>query len=334
MRPSLCPLLLTVTTREPSLRIPSRSNIEGSSKPVSAKWPRWLVPSCCSKPSAVTCRGIAITPALLTSRSSCGTSACRLSAKARIDASEERSSGRTSTAASGTCSTTRARAVSPRAASRQPMMTRAPAWASSRVVTRPSPLLAPVTTATRPDWLGMSRALHFATTSPGSFANRADEGHAECQPHQSERDEAGGRPQRVHVVPEQVHHQQSDDAADERDPVLDQQRDELCARRAKKTQHLHAASSTVRVSLRNIRTAIADSPAVNASSTTIDASPPGQSTPSPSPAQNVPNEQSIPPTRNFSVFSGTRDSGWRTTMPTAATATNASAAPSDAAARA
>ena len=79
---------------------------------------------------------------------------------------------------------------------------------------------------------------------------------------------------------------------------------------------------TAWVSLRNIRTATADSTAVSASRIGIDASPPGQSTPRPSPAQNVPNEQSIPPTRNFSVFSGTRDSGWRTATPTPATTTN------------
>ena len=41
-----------------------------SSRPVSAKWPRWLVPSWSSKPSAVSRRGGAMTPALLTSESS------------------------------------------------------------------------------------------------------------------------------------------------------------------------------------------------------------------------------------------------------------------------
>ena len=39
-----------------------------------AKWPRWLVPNCISKPSAVRRRGRAITPALLTSTSRPSTS--------------------------------------------------------------------------------------------------------------------------------------------------------------------------------------------------------------------------------------------------------------------
>ena len=47
-----CMPLLTVTTRDPG--VASRA---ASSSPVSAKWPRWLVPSCISKPSAVSRRG-------------------------------------------------------------------------------------------------------------------------------------------------------------------------------------------------------------------------------------------------------------------------------------
>ena len=43
-----CAELLTVTTREPS----TGSRLS-SSRPVSAKWPRWLVPNCSSKPSLV-----------------------------------------------------------------------------------------------------------------------------------------------------------------------------------------------------------------------------------------------------------------------------------------
>ena len=57
-------MLLTVTTREP--RTGSRLS---SSSPVKAKWPRWLVPNCISNPSAVSCFGVHITPALLISRS-------------------------------------------------------------------------------------------------------------------------------------------------------------------------------------------------------------------------------------------------------------------------
>jgi hypothetical protein len=39
--------------------------------------------------------------------------------------------------------------------------TRAPARASSRAVTRPRPLEAPVTTTVRPDWSASSAAVHF-----------------------------------------------------------------------------------------------------------------------------------------------------------------------------
>ena len=46
-------------------------------------------------------------------------------------------------------------------------------------------------------------------------------------------------------------------------------------------------------------------------------SPPGQSAPAPSAAQNIPNEQSITPTANFIVFSGTRASGARSASPRA-----------------
>ena len=42
------PVLLTVTTREPAT-----GNTRSSSRPVKAKWPRWLVPNCSSKPSLV-----------------------------------------------------------------------------------------------------------------------------------------------------------------------------------------------------------------------------------------------------------------------------------------
>src|SRR6266542_3517581 len=41
-------MLLTATTREPGT-----ASRRSSSSPVSAKWPRWLVPSCSSKPSSV-----------------------------------------------------------------------------------------------------------------------------------------------------------------------------------------------------------------------------------------------------------------------------------------
>src|SRR6478609_2543115 len=49
--------------------------------------------------------------------------------------------------------------------------------------------------------------------------------------------------------------------------------------------------------------------------------------PTPSPAQNVPNDVSIMPTTNFRVFSGTRVSGWWTTTATPVTSTAAATAP-------
>src|SRR5215470_18372202 len=57
------------------------------------------------------------------------------------------------------------------------------------------------------------------------------------------------------------------------------------------------------------------------------ASWPGHDAPAPSAPQNTPNEVSTTPTENFIVFSGTRDSGARTAIPTAATTTTAATAP-------
>src|SRR5438105_787136 len=54
-----CTMEDTVTTREACARRRS-----GSSRPVSAKWPRWFVPNCISKPCLVCWWGMAITPAL------------------------------------------------------------------------------------------------------------------------------------------------------------------------------------------------------------------------------------------------------------------------------
>ena len=60
LRAKRWPWLLTVTTREPGA-----ASTRSSSRPVSAKWPRWLVPNCNSKPSLVVDFGVIITPALL-----------------------------------------------------------------------------------------------------------------------------------------------------------------------------------------------------------------------------------------------------------------------------
>ena len=51
--------------------------------------------------------------------------------------------------------------------------------------------------------------------------------------------------------------------------------------------------------------------------------PPGQRAPAPSALQNVPNDVSITPTRNFIVFSGTRASGALIATPASGTTTTA-----------
>src|SRR3984893_1098061 len=56
-------------------------------------------------------------------------------------------------------------------------------------------------------------------------------------------------------------------------------------------------------------------------------SAPGQDTPRPSPVQKMPNAESMTPTANLSVFSGTRATGRCTTKPTPATSRHAAAAP-------
>src|SRR4051812_33537344 len=146
IQPTLCAPLETVVTRPP------RSL--SSSRPVSAKWPRWLVPNCSSKPSAVVRRGVAMTPALLTSRSSSST----VVANARTDDRSARSSLRTSTSP-----VIRAAASAPLpSVSRTARITFAPWAASSRAAWKPIPLLAPVTTAILPLWSAMSAAVHPA----------------------------------------------------------------------------------------------------------------------------------------------------------------------------
>src|SRR5215218_2350214 len=129
--------------------------------PVSAKWPRWLVPSWSSNPSAVVPCGGAITPALLTSRSSGPSWAA---ANARTDSRLPRSSDASAGSAPGAAAArTSASAASPLPRLRQASRTAAPFRASSRAITSPSPLLAPVTTARRPRWSGISSAVHAHT---------------------------------------------------------------------------------------------------------------------------------------------------------------------------
>ena len=114
MRPIIAAGLLTVTTLAPG-----RASRRSSSKPVRAKWPRWLVPNCISKPSAVSRRGMAITPALLTRMFKPSCSAENPAANFRTEARSARSSGSSRTSAAGTGWRIRSRASAPLAWSRQ-----------------------------------------------------------------------------------------------------------------------------------------------------------------------------------------------------------------------
>lgn len=68
--------------------------------------------------------------------------------------------------APGTSARSRITAARPRAALRQASTTEAPRRASSRAVTYPIPLLAPVTTALRPLWSGMCAAFQPGMAAP------------------------------------------------------------------------------------------------------------------------------------------------------------------------
>ncbi len=120
------------------------------------------MPNCISKPSAVVCFGVYITPALLISRSIRSSRECSAAAVARTESSEVRSS-----ACTVTSPVMRAAARSPFSVLRTASTTDAPCSASTLAVSYPSPVLAPVTTATRPCWSGMFAVVHFSPM-PGS----------------------------------------------------------------------------------------------------------------------------------------------------------------------
>jgi hypothetical protein len=103
-----------------------------------------------SKPSGVSSRAGSDAAALLTSTSSLANRSPNAVAKARTEASEERSVFMTVTAGVAVLSAISLLASSPRCVSRQPRMTWAPKRASSRAVSLPMPLLPPVMSATRP----------------------------------------------------------------------------------------------------------------------------------------------------------------------------------------
>lgn len=118
---------------------------------MSAKWPRKLVANCDSTPWGLSRHGTALIPALLSSRSR-GRSP-QPAANARTESRSSVSSRRISTPAGNNASAL--------ATLRTATTTSAPRAASSRAATSPSPLVAPVTTAVRPVWSGMSSKVQF-----------------------------------------------------------------------------------------------------------------------------------------------------------------------------
>ena len=128
-----------------------------------AKWPRWLVPNWSSKPSAVVRLGVYMTPALLRSRSILSWVARRSSAARRTESSDDRSRCWTVTSAPALCPAIVAAASLPLSTLRTASTTDAPRAASALAVSSPRPVLAPVTTATRPVWSGMSSVVQVSS---------------------------------------------------------------------------------------------------------------------------------------------------------------------------
>ena len=116
------------------------------------------------------------TTALLTSRSGPSWSSPKAAAKERTEDRSARSSSMTSTSAAEAAERTLRAASSPRAVSRTAITTCAPARVSSRAATRPMPLFAPVTTARRPLWSGMSEVFHLAMAKRSPTASRSKPG--------------------------------------------------------------------------------------------------------------------------------------------------------------
>jgi hypothetical protein len=122
-----------------------------------------LVPNCSSKPSAVVRRGVYMTPALLTRRSILSWVARRSSAARRTESNDDRSRRCTVTSAPALAAAIVAAASLPLSRLRTTSTTDPPRAASALAVSNPSPVLAPVITATRPAWSGMSSVVHVSS---------------------------------------------------------------------------------------------------------------------------------------------------------------------------
>ena len=126
-------------------------------RPVSAKWPRKLVPNCSSNPSWVSWRvGGVITAALLIKMSTGRPSPRSLSLSALTDSRDARSRSVVVTVARGAAARMRSTAAAPLRGLRTGSTRSAPAEASLVAICSPSPSLAPVTTASFPAWPGSS----------------------------------------------------------------------------------------------------------------------------------------------------------------------------------
>jgi hypothetical protein len=117
---------------------------------VSKKWPMWLVPNCISKPSSVFNAGVAITPALFTNAWRGSWRSLKSLTKARTDENDAKSNGMVSTSVLPVLSRMRSAAASALLAVRQASITCAPCLANTRAASKPTPVLAPVTTTVRP----------------------------------------------------------------------------------------------------------------------------------------------------------------------------------------
>jgi hypothetical protein len=120
------------------------------------------------------------------------------------------------------------------------------------------------------------------------------------------RTEAPRQPQAVHA--EHVHQKRGETNnakhANGKQLVIDEQADKTTQDFA---NGVHRAISPI--GRRNIAARLTPVAKKIAPKTTIAMSTPGQLMPRPSPVQEAPNAESITPTHNLSVFSGTRDKG-------------------------
>ncbi len=132
--------------------------IISNNSPVSAKWPKWLVPICPSRPSFVLKYGVAIIPELLSSTSNRSYLLLKSSENLRTEAKLVRSSRITSTSPS-ICPRLFF-ASSPFFRERQVRITSAPFRANFFTDSYPNPLFPPVTMITFPVRSGIFFAVH------------------------------------------------------------------------------------------------------------------------------------------------------------------------------